>query len=68
LGQKPNRSGTGPRSRQLQEKAGGVTPIGLFSFGNETAHDQLVFRLMHDRRFVGAVVLLVLFVLFVLFV
>jgi hypothetical protein len=32
LGQKPNRSGTGLRSRQLQEKAGGVTPIGLFSF------------------------------------
>jgi hypothetical protein len=33
LSQKPKRSGTGLRSRQLQDKAGGVTPIGLFFFG-----------------------------------
>ena len=40
-----NRSGTGPPNRQLQERAGGVMPAGLFSCRRQTDD-----RVRYSRR------------------
>ena len=48
-------SGTGPTSRQLQEKVGGVAPAGLFSLGDRATGG--VSDSEHTRRRLGAIVL-----------